>query len=1093
MKKSEKIVSALLAIVLLISVFTAAATTGDYPNPGAISPPWRTIQHAGETIVAGDTVYINGCIAPSPDYDDGPSGGGYDTGAYEPANTNEQSIIVNYTYTNLSQIPEVWVTAAKDNLHIAYGHTSHGSQLITGMDGLDAFMGGTGLYVWNDGPSANHLDIDDYAFDDYEAYDLGNPNLIAWVQATRDYLDANSDVNVVLWSWCGQLSWMSTAEVTNYLNNMATLETEYPSVYFVYMTGHLNIWDWATTKANNQQIRDYCIANDKILYDFADIESYDPAGVFYDYANDNCDYYDDQYGSNLLGNWAQAWQSTHTEGEGGDWYDCECAHSQPLNCNQKAYAAWWLWARLAGWDGSTTPPTTCGCVGATQNFTCGDAITESCTLNCNLNSNGTCFTIGANDITIDGAGHSITGNSTGNGIDVTGINNVTIKDIKIYDFIHGIYLEESSNNNLIDSIFTLNKVGIYSYSSNSAINSNYVCNNTDLDFNSPDWLSSSGDNNTCDKPDGWNDDGASGCTYSCGVHPMGFDTGAGTYPSIMGNHTGTIKTNHTVIATKMYTYPCPGTGGHTEYARIWNSTWHATATWEGYRASDWHNVTFDKTVVLLASETYNYCIRTGSYPQIHHTDELKVDDVIIRCDKFVDANGKIYNDWIPAIRFGREEGAAQLVQPEDFQYLGAFRLPGDGIRPNTFAYGGNAMTFNPNGDSSGPADGFLGSLFVTGHDRMPYGELPDGSQVAEVSIPVPVISNNPEELSQAEFLQDFHEVTGNLFGGLEEIPRIGMQYLSTPATGPNIHLAWGQHFHEGAEARLPSHAWINLDLSAPDPQGAWYIGNQSLYSVNGYLFEIPESWADEHAKGRYLGTGRFRDGGWSGMGPTLFAYQPWIDDAGTPAPPGMHLEETVLLLYEDSYNTENIERCLDGYQHPDEWEGGAWITTKSGKLAVLFAGTKGTGAKYWYGYINPAGPEYPCVDDDFVGQFDVCRLADGTPCPVEDLTECEGHSDYRGWWSSWFDAQFILYDPGDIARVAAGEIEPYEPQPYASMDLDEYLLLNPGEIEEEMLGTGVQRIYRIGAVAYDRSNDLLYVLELFADGAKPVVHVWQVR
>ncbi len=160
---------------------------------------------------------------------------------------------------------------------------------------------------------------------------------------------------------------------------------------------------------------------------------------------------------------------------------------------------------------------------------------------------------------------------------------------------------------------------------------------------------------------------------------------------------------------------------------------------------------------------------------------------------------------------------------------------------------------------------------------------------------------------------------------------------------------------------------------------------------------------------------------------------------------------------------------------------------------MLFAGTKGTGAKYWYGYINPAGPEYPCVDDDFVGQFDVCRLADGTPCPVEDLTECEGHSDYRGWWSSWFDAQFILYDPGDIARVAAGEIEPYEPQPYASMDLDEYLLLNPGEIEEEMLGTGVQRIYRIGAVAYDRSNDLLYVLELFADGAKPVVHVWQVR
>ncbi len=129
-----------------------------------------------------------------------------------------------------------------------------------------------------------------------------------------------------------------------------------------------------------------------------------------------------------------------------------------------------------------------------------------------------------------------------------------------------------------------------------------------------------------------------------------FDTGPGTYPSIRGNHTGTIKPNHTVNATKMYTYSCPGTGGHTEYARIWNDTWSATATWEGYAAKDWHNVTFDKTVVLLANETYNYCIHTGSYPQIHHTDELKVDDGTITCDKFIDVNGRIYYDGIPAIR-----------------------------------------------------------------------------------------------------------------------------------------------------------------------------------------------------------------------------------------------------------------------------------------------------------------------------------------------------------------------------------------------------------------------------------------------------------
>jgi hypothetical protein len=69
----------------------------------------------------------------------------------------------------------------------------------------------------------------------------------------------------------------------------------------------------------------------------------------------------------------------------------------------------------------------------------------------------------------------------------------------------------------------------------------------------------------------------------------------------------------------MYTYPCPGTGGHTEYLKIWNSTtgWNVTATWNGYK-DDWHNLSFNTSFTLYANETYNYTIRTGSYPQIIH-------------------------------------------------------------------------------------------------------------------------------------------------------------------------------------------------------------------------------------------------------------------------------------------------------------------------------------------------------------------------------------------------------------------------------------------------------------------------------------------
>jgi len=130
-----------------------------------------------------------------------------------------------------------------------------------------------------------------------------------------------------------------------------------------------------------------------------------------------------------------------------------------------------------------------------------------------------------------------------------------------------------------------------------------------------------------------------------------FDTGspANPYPSISGTHYGTITPNKTIIATKLYTYACEGTGGHTEYARIWNETWEATATWEGY-AGEWHNITFDKTVVLLAGETYFYEIRTGSYPQIHHTDALLTANGWINCTEFTDTNGRVYHDWIPAIK-----------------------------------------------------------------------------------------------------------------------------------------------------------------------------------------------------------------------------------------------------------------------------------------------------------------------------------------------------------------------------------------------------------------------------------------------------------
>ena len=129
-----------------------------------------------------------------------------------------------------------------------------------------------------------------------------------------------------------------------------------------------------------------------------------------------------------------------------------------------------------------------------------------------------------------------------------------------------------------------------------------------------------------------------------------FGTGSGTYPSIRGTHNGTIIPTHNVNVSKIYIHPCVGTGGHIEYARIWNSSWvGAEAHGNGY-VGDWHNLSFDKNFTLVATGTYNYTIITGSYPQIHHRSELLTAKGWINCTEFRDANGKVYTDWIPAIR-----------------------------------------------------------------------------------------------------------------------------------------------------------------------------------------------------------------------------------------------------------------------------------------------------------------------------------------------------------------------------------------------------------------------------------------------------------
>ncbi|ODS36034.1 MAG: hypothetical protein A7316_03015 [Candidatus Altiarchaeales archaeon WOR_SM1_86-2] len=189
----------------------------------------------------------------------------------------------------------------------------------------------------------------------------------------------------------------------------------------------------------------------------------------------------------------------------------------------------------------------CCDVGNGTCYTCGDTIYASCTLNADLTSAGDCFTVGADGITIDGNGHSITGNTTGDGIETEGDKDgVTIKNFKIYNFSTGIYLGGcgSDDNQITNNDVSLNLDGIIITdvecgSDNNTVIYNKITNNTNngvyfnqgaynnnltenlicsngLDVNDS-YAANLGDENTCNTTYNWNDTSATGegCLYRC--------------------------------------------------------------------------------------------------------------------------------------------------------------------------------------------------------------------------------------------------------------------------------------------------------------------------------------------------------------------------------------------------------------------------------------------------------------------------------------------------------------------------------------------------------------------------------------------------
>ncbi len=305
-----------------------------------------------------------------------------------------EGFVIDHRHTGLHQIPDNWIDSAKNKLKIIYFRRSHGSHIDRG--GMTALMNYSSEYADKYAYSINGRAGALYMPYKWHSVDF-EPD--TWYSITRSYLDdpANADINVVMWAWSSKFY---ISNVQAYLDTMETFIKDYgPNgtkiqagvrsvpVTFIFQTA----CSQSDASANqivyeqNQQIRQHCFDNNRILFDFNDIECYDPDGNYYGdgnpdgtytdirMLNDDMAYKSDSTNTSIYsgrGNWGIEWMNRNPDAEltklAADNVCDVCEHSMGthegetkdnsrLHCVLKGQAAWWMWAVLAGWDEGMTP------------------------------------------------------------------------------------------------------------------------------------------------------------------------------------------------------------------------------------------------------------------------------------------------------------------------------------------------------------------------------------------------------------------------------------------------------------------------------------------------------------------------------------------------------------------------------------------------------------------------------------------------------------------------------------------------------------------------------------------------------------------
>lgn len=397
--------------------------------------------------------------------------------------------------------------------------------------------------------------------------------------------------------------------------------------------------------------------------------------------------------------------------------------------------------------------------------------------------------------------------------------------------------------------------------------------------------------------------------------------------------------------------------------------------------------------------------------------------------------------------------SAALIQETDLTYLGAFRVPQGTYNGTSYEYGGYALCYYPTNNSL-----FIASI--------------NGQEVAEFTIPTLSTSSNINDLSIATNLQGFADITeGNRanigLGGSHCSPSGVFLGGLLPYGDVLVGTLWG--YYDGEYCAELSHFTSGLDFSATgDFEGVYRVGDNSV-NVGFramYMAEIPEEWRSSFG-GAPAVTGRAflpiitR----SSFGPSLWTFDP--DSLGVVEP----VPSTPLVYYEDTGSRATFGEYAGSspaneYVSPRDLIGG--VVWPPGTDTVLFIGMHGSGD--WCYKCDP--PNNP----DGNGSW-----------PYHYWAWAYDANDFAASYSGTYEVtqddsiagRFIegIY-PNNTALAVGDTVRPWNVKPY---DMWEFTVPIAPENNRDVYGA-----------TYDPATNRLYFSAMRGDGARPIIHAYEI-